>query len=225
MNMNIVIALGGSVVNPDSGTLNVAPYAEAIERIVEVGHSVSVVVGGGATARTYIESAREFESSESALDRLGIAASRLNANLLVEAFDASYGATFRATPEAVEEDTLDVLGGTVPGHTTDAVAGLVAEELGADTVVFVTSTDGVYDSDPSENEDAERYRTITYDDLVTLIAGSPRSAGSPAPIDLLAVKILQRSGIDGIVIEGRDGAAVRETVLDDSFTGTVIRGD
>jgi uridylate kinase len=59
------------------------------------------------------------------------------------------------------------VGGTGnPFFTTDTTAALRASEIQADVVMKATKVDGVYDSDPVENQDAVRFDTITYDEVL-----------------------------------------------------------
>jgi len=49
-----------------------------------------------------------------------------------------------------------------PFFSTDTTAALRASEIGADVVLKGTKVDGVYDADPSENDDARRYERVTF---------------------------------------------------------------
>lgn len=53
-----------------------------------------------------------------------------------------------------------------PFFTTDTAASLRAIEIGADILVKATRVDGVYDSDPEINPDAQRYNELTYDKVI-----------------------------------------------------------
>jgi len=48
------------------------------------------------------------------------------------------------------------------------------------------------------------------------------NAGSSAPVDLLAAKVIQRSGIRTVVLDGTDPQRVVDAVQDDEFEGTEI---
>ena len=47
------------------------------------------------------------------------------------------------------------MGGTVPGHTTDAVAIALAKECGARNCIIATNVPHVYDKDPRKYDDAK----------------------------------------------------------------------
>ena len=225
--MNVVVSVGGSVLAPDLEPDRVKAYAAAIQSLDEQGHTLSIVVGGGPTAREYIGSARELGANEIELDQLGIAVTRLNGRLLIAALDDRAAPTpaesYEAGREAIRRGDIPVLGGIVAAQTTDAVAAAFAEYVDADLLVYATSVPGVYDADPNEDGDATRFDTLGADELVDVIADMEMNAGSSAPVDLLAAKVIQRSGIRTLVLDGTDPERVVRAVEDDEFDGTEVR--
>jgi uridylate kinase len=223
--MRVVISVGGSVLAPDLDPERVAAYAAALDRVVDAGHEVGVVVGGGPTAREYIGAARALDATEVELDRVGIAVTRLNARLLRAALAApTAGAeTYEPAVEALDRGAVPVMGGVAPGQTTDAVAAALAEDAGADLIVFATSVDGVYDADPSADPSATRHDRLTPAELVEVVAPMSRSAGASAPVDLLAAKLVERGGLCALVVDGRDPETVARAVVDDDHDGTEVR--
>jgi uridylate kinase len=223
--MRVVVSVGGSVLVPDLASSRVAGYAAAVEQLLDAGHEVCVVVGGGATAREYIGAARELGANETELDHLGIAVTRLNARLLIAALDeraVSAPATGHgAARTALRRGDVPVMGGTAAGHTTDAVATALAEYVDADLLVYATSVPGVFDADPKADPEATKYGRIGVDDLVALVAKMDIDAGSNAPVDLLATKLLQRAGLRAVVLDGSDPEAVVAAV-DGDHDGTDI---
>jgi uridylate kinase len=197
-------------------------FASTLERIEA---PLAIVVGGGAAARTYISAARELGLDESGLDELGIQLTRANARLLVAAFgDQAYpkpAEDFDEAATALRSYDRVCMGGTHPGHTTDAVAAMTAERLGAQRLVVVTNVDGVYTSDPKRDPDADRLDEISFSDLVG-ITGAGREAGHSAVVDPLAAQIIQRSGIETRVVDGDDQANVASAVDGVAFEGTTV---
>ena len=53
-----------------------------------------------------------------------------------------------------------------PFFTTDTAASLRAIEIGADVLLKATKVDGVYDADPASNPDANRYDSVSYDQVI-----------------------------------------------------------
>jgi uridylate kinase len=223
--MKVVVSIGGSVLVPDLDSARVTEYAAVVEGLVDAGHELAVVVGGGPAAREYIEAARRLGANEIELDQLGIAVTRLNARLLIAALGdraVSVPATDHETARgALRRGEIAVMGGTEVGHTTDAVATALAEYVEADLLVYATSVDGVYSADPDSDADATKFRRMTAEDLVELVAEMGIEAGSNAPVDLLAAKLLQRSGLRAVVLDGTDPDAVAAAV-DGDHGGTDI---
>lgn len=95
----------------------------------------------------------------------------------------------------------------VAGQTTDAVSAALAEYTDADLLLYATSVPGVFSADPNEDADAEHFTRMTAGELVDIIADIEMNAGSSAPVDLLAAKLIERSGVRTIVLDGTDPAA------------------
>ncbi|MEX0950964.1 MAG: UMP kinase [Gammaproteobacteria bacterium] len=53
-----------------------------------------------------------------------------------------------------------------PFFTTDSAASLRAVEISADLMIKATKVDGVYSADPMQDNSAERYETLTYDEVI-----------------------------------------------------------
>lgn len=227
--MRVVVSLGGSVLAPDLDHERVRAHAAAIAQLVESGVSVAVVVGGGSVAREYIEAARALDANEIELDEMGIAVTRLNARLLIAALDdrsaPAPAENYDEAKAALRRGEVAVMGGVMPGQTTDAVSAALAEFVDADLLVYATSVPGVFDADPNEDEGATRFERLTARELVDVIVGTEMNAGSSAPVDLLAAKLVQRSRMRTVVLDGTDPEAVVDAVLEGDHDGTEIVPD
>jgi uridylate kinase len=223
----VVVSLGGSIMAPE--TIDPGFIRTVAEMFIRLSadRRLVIVVGGGKTARKYIAAGRELGVSEFVLDELGIRASRLNARLLVAALGDS------APPDVPGEltDALElardypivVMGGTQPGHTTDAVAALMAEGLGASRFINATSVDGVYDKDPNLHNDAKHIPELTAGALLAICQSSTTGGAGPnVVLDVLAASVLLRSGIPGAVVDGRDTPNLEAAVTGGKFRGTVV---
>jgi uridylate kinase len=232
--MRVVVSIGGSVLAPDLSPVRIREYADAIRRVAEADWSLGVVVGGGGIAREYIAVAREIGVNEIALDEIGIGVTRLNARLLI----AALGDVAHPTPveryegglEAIRRGDIPVLGGVAPGQTTDAVSAALAEYVDADLLVYATSVPGVFTADPHEDAEADHIESMTPSELVDVIVDTELLAGSSAPVDLLAAKLIERSGMRTIVLEGTDPERIVDAILRGDHEGTDVlrpnmRGD
>jgi len=222
----IVLSLGGSVLAPGE------PDAAFLRALADVLRSLArsrrlfVVTGGGRTARAYIEAGRALGAPEPYLDRLGIKITRLNARLLIAALGGKSPDEMPHTVEdavaAGEISRLVVMGGTTPGHTTDAVAAELAEAVHAARLVNATSVDGVYSADPRKDPAAKRLERVTHAELVRLSGKAHARAGPSIVFDPKAARIVARARIPVAVVGGRDLEAVRNAVLGKPFRGTRV---
>lgn len=224
--MRAIVSIGGSVLAPDLGSERVRAYADSVESLFAANHEIGLVVGGGKAAREYIETGRDLDANEMALDQLGIGVTRLNARLLIAALDELAAPTPPETYEnaaaALHRGDIPVMGGMIPGQTTDAVGAALAETVDADLLVYATSVSGVYSADPNEDSDATHYDELTTSDLVDIIADIEMNAGSNAPVDILAAKIIQRSDTRTIVLDGTDPQSVRRAIESGEHDGTEV---
>lgn len=223
--MKVVVSIGGSVLAPTAPD-RVRAHATALEELVDAGGTIAAVVGGGTTAREYISVARDLGANEIELDEIGIATTRLNARLLVAGIDGQTVGTppadYEAADAAIRRGDVPVMGGVVPAQTTDAVAAALAEYIDAELLVYATSVDGVYTADPDEDGTAEHVPRLTPSELVDLIADIEMTAGAKAPVDLLAAKVIQRSGVHALVIDGTDPTRLPAAVKRGDHNGTEI---
>ena len=165
----LVISIGGSILLPkDNNVSNIQKLSEMIKEVSQ-DYKLYLVIGGGRIARKYIEWGRQLGADEATLDELGIATSRLNARLLIASINRDVypipATKFDEAITAGNHYSIVTMGGTHPGHTTDAVAAMLAERLGVDRMINATSVDGVYTEDPRKNEKAERLEKLSYDEI------------------------------------------------------------
>ena len=201
--MKVVISLSGTFFEDAT---RIKQIAEVLEEIAK-SYGLYIVTGGGKIARERIKIARELGANETICDYIGIAVTRVNAKLLISALHNAHPEPFSAYNEVAgaglgEEARISVMGGVSPGYTTDAVAAILAEYVNADLFIDVTSVDGVYDADPRRYPEAKKYDKLTAKELVALTAKEELKAGSRIVIDPVAAKIIERSGIKTLVIDG-----------------------
>ncbi|ABP95918.1 MULTISPECIES: UMP kinase [Metallosphaera] len=224
--MKLVIKVTGKFFD-DQG--DKTPLSSAIRSLVQEGHRVALVTGGGTTARKYISLGRSLNLNEASLDLLGIWVARLNAFLMALSMpDLAYS----RIPESLEQfleywghGKVVVVGGFQPGQSTAAVSALVAEAISADYLVMVTTVEGVFDSDPKKNPNAKFLPRVTTTELKSILENTQSvKAGTYELLDPMAMKIVERSRIKVIVtsvdkigkltriIKGEETASIVEPV-------------
>ncbi|MCL2146035.1 MAG: UMP kinase [Methanomassiliicoccaceae archaeon] len=225
MKEKVVVSIGGSILIP--GKDDPAYIKRLADTIKEVSEIVQIVIvcGGGRIARYYTETGRDLGGSTYQLDMLGIGATRLNAQLLAVSLNELSSTDIPLTAaEAAERSTpnnIVVMGGTVPGHTTDAVAAMVAREMRADRVVNATSVEAVYSDDPKKDPSAERFSRMTIDELGDVVY-KEHGAGRSSVFDPLGIKIAKEEKIDILMVDGRNLAELKNAILGKEISGTYV---
>jgi len=222
--MILVVSIGGSVLTSNLDPERIRKYASSIQALAEE-HTTYIVVGGGRIARDYITAARALGANEVECDIIGIDMTRINAKLLIAAMGKSAYpvplTSYQEARNAALTGRVVVMGGLIPGQTTDAVSAVLAEYVGADLLINATSVDGVYTADPNLDSKAEKISSMTPSQLVDIVIKINMSAGSNSPLDPLAAKIIQRCGIKTIVIDGREPGNINEAAAG-RHNGTLI---
>jgi len=225
--MILVVSIGGSVLTSNLDPERIRKYASSIQALAEK-HTTYIVVGGGRIARDYITAARELGANEVECDIIGIDMTRINAKLLIAAMgNSAYPVpltSYQDARNAALTGRVVVMGGLIPGQTTDAVSAVLAEYVGADLLINATSVDGVYTADPNLDSKAEKFSSMTPSQLVDIVMKTDMSAGSNSPLDPLAAKIIQRCGIRTFVIDGREPENINEAAAG-RHNGTLISVD
>ena len=221
----VVVSIGGSVLIPDN---NDSEYIKRLAGVLkDISKSVSLVIvcGGGKIARYYTNTGRNVGGTTYQLDMLGIGATRLNAELLRVALS---DAASDNVPTHVEDAAktfgngkITVMGGTVPGHTTDAVAAMVAGKIGSKRIVNATSVDAVYSDDPKKDPNAKRFTKLTIKELSKIVY-EEHDAGRSSVFDPLGVKLAMRDRIDIMIVDGRDLDDLKNAILGKKIKGTVV---
>lgn len=224
----IVLSLGGSILVPSLESNKIEHYRDVLKEISSK-YQISVVIGGGGEARRYIGAARSLGIDETTSDELGILITRINASLLCWALgDLAYPAVAENYTDALkyaESGKIVLMGGVTPGQTTDAVSAVLAERLRADLLINLTSIDGIYSKDPKNNKDAVKFDSITPEKLIDIVSAGTMGAGSNNVIDLVAAKIIQRSRIPLLVIDGKDPENLKNVLLKGKLFGSVVIAD
>ncbi len=224
--MRISICFGGSTFNPENISVEtVRKISEALKEL-HGDHEILVTTGGGQTARKYIKVGKELGIPHKKLDQIGIQATRLNAKLLISAIgeiaEEEPPESFEKAIQSILRNKIPVMGGTQPGHTTDAVAAELANTSDSDLLIYFTDVDGIYTEDPHENEDAEKIHEIEDKELSKLMSQMDFEPGLTAVIDPLAAEILSQAKIRTLVLGAEEIENLREVIEDNEHQGTEI---
>ena len=163
---------------------------EAVEQICReigsvlgMGLEVSLVIGGGNIFRGLSASAKGMERSSA--DYMGMLATVLNALAVQDVLEKQGHPTRvlsaismqsvcepfirrRALRHLEKGRVVICAAGTGnPYFTTDTTAALRGMELQCNAIIKATKVDGVYDKDPVQFPDAQRFTRISYEEVLT----------------------------------------------------------
>jgi uridylate kinase len=214
-------------IDPDT----VARLAEEIKAAREDGHELCLVVGGGNIFRGLAGAAKGFDRASA--DYMGMLATVMNALALQNALEKA-GVDTRvqsAIPMATVSEpyirrraarhmekgrvVIFAAGTGNPFFTTDTAAALRAAEMGCDALFKGTSVDGVYDADPKQVQDARRYETVTFNQVLS---------DNLKVMDASAIALCRDNNIPIVVFNIREQGNLAR-VLGGGGTATIVQNE
>ncbi|KIT15993.1 UMP kinase [Jannaschia aquimarina] len=182
----VMLKISGEALMGDQGFGLHPPTVERIAREVKSVHDLGVeicmVIGGGNIFRGLQGSAQGMERTTA--DYMGMLATVMNALAMQGALETLGLHTRvisaipmdqvcepyirrRAVRHLEKKRVVIFAAGTGnPYFTTDTAATLRASEMSCEAIFKGTKVDGVYDKDPMKHDDAVRYDSITYDEVL-----------------------------------------------------------
>ena len=169
----IIISLGGSLIIPEElDAVFLKSFKDLILSHVAQGKKFVIITGGGKINNKYNKVAKELANpSDEDLDWIGIAALKLNAELLRVAFgEYAHNKVVDnlSIPFAFEKPII-IGAAYEPGKSSDWDAIEVAKNIGAKKIINLSNIDYVYDSDPNKNPDAKKIESISWADYREII--------------------------------------------------------
>ena len=203
-------------------------FARQIAKVVKAGTQVAIVVGGGNIFRGLQDVGAGFERVRG--DHMGMLATVINsiglslyiksAGVPAEVFTSTKMepmARYYVRDEAVkfmEAGGVAIIGGGTgnPFFTTDSAAALRACEIGADALFKGTKVDGVYDSDPMKNPNAQKYGWLSFDKAL---------ADNLKVMDATAFTLCRENNIPIVVFDMNTEGTLERIVAGENL-GTVV---
>lgn len=214
--MKIVISIGGSLLTKELTPRNFKKYIDVVAKLWREGHKILVVCGGGKVCREYQRIGKSLGADADLLDWIGIISTHLNTSAFVaglvgtsEVNKKVHWVKLKPEREAIKEakkhfgKKIVVAAGYEAGHSTDYDSAIFAEAVGADLLINASNIDGVYTSDPKRDPKARKLKQLTYDEFIKIIKKNVQAPGEYRLFDLPAAKIVKRTKIKTIIIDGR----------------------
>ncbi|MCR5110858.1 MAG: UMP kinase [Ruminococcus sp.] len=181
----ILLKVSGEALAGDNKTgLNfdvINEICKSIKKCVDEGIQVGIVVGGGNFWRGRSSGAMDRTRA----DHIGMLATAMNALAIADSLEA-LGCDVRVQTAIIMQQVAEpyirnkavkhlrkgrvVIFGCGTGNpffSTDTAAALRAVEIEADVFLKATLVDGVYDKDPHKFDDAKKYDTLTFSQVLS----------------------------------------------------------
>ncbi|MGM5484165.1 MAG: UMP kinase [Nanobdellota archaeon] len=222
MKENIVISLGGSIINPSD--IDISFLSNFKKFILENinNYRFIIVCGGGNTARKYVKALEKLNiASDETKDLIGITATKINAQLVKDIFQEKSYEEIVSNPLSEIKTNKDIIiaSGWKPGFSSDMDAVLLAKNIGSDKVLNISNIDYVYDKDPKIG-DAKKFSKLSWDDYLNII-DNKWSPGLNTPFDPIASKEAKDSG-KKVYILSSDLKNLQNCIEGNNYKGTLI---
>ncbi len=182
----VLLKISGEALMGDQGfglhPPTVGRIAAEVKAVHDLGAEICMVIGGGNIFRGLQGSAQGMERTTA--DYMGMLATVMNALAMQSALEGI--GVFTRVISAIPMDQICepyirrravrhlekhrvcifAAGTGNPYFTTDTAATLRASEMGCEAIFKGTRVDGVYDRDPETHPDAQRFDSISYDEVL-----------------------------------------------------------
>ncbi|MGV0921959.1 MULTISPECIES: UMP kinase [Empedobacter] len=203
-------------------------YAQQIREVAELGCEVAIVIGGGNIFRGVQGVASGMDRVQG--DYMGMLATVINSMALQGALeDAGVNTRLqtairmeqiaepfikRRATRHLEKGRVVIFGAGTgnPYFTTDTAAVLRAIETQADVILKGTRVDGIYTADPEKDPTAEKFETISYQEVYDK---------NLKVMDMTAFTLSEENNLPIIVFDMNTDGNLRKLILGDNV-GTLV---
>jgi uridylate kinase len=228
----ILLKLSGEALAANQGfgvdTIRIHEIAAELADVHSLGIQVAIVVGGGNFFRGVADQARDMDRVSA--DHMGMLATVINALALQDALEKQ--SVFTRVQSAIEMNQVAepyirrrairhlekgrvvIFGGGTgnPYFSTDTAASLRAMEIKADVILKATKVDGIYDADPMQVKDAQKFDQITYMDVLRrglkVMDSTAISLCKDNSLPIIVFNLNQRGNIRRVVTGEKVGSLV-----------------
>ncbi len=215
----------GFGIDPDTLTF----FAKEIKEAHALGVEIGIVIGGGNIFRGLSAEASGIDRVTG--DLMGMLATNINSLALQSAIEKE--GVYSRLMTAIKMDEVAepfirrrairhmekgriVIFGAGTGHpyfSTDTAASLRAVEMEVDILIKGTRVDGIYDSDPEKNQDAEKFEELSYFEVLKR---------NLRVMDLTAISLCQENKLPIVVMNFNKPGNLKE-LLSGKKVGTIVK--
>ncbi len=203
-------------------------YAQQIKEVAELGCEIAIVIGGGNIFRGVQGVASGMDRVQG--DYMGMLATVINSMALQGALeDAGVNTRLqtairmeqiaepfikRRATRHLEKGRVVIFGAGTgnPYFTTDTAAVLRAIETQADVILKGTRVDGIYTADPEKDSTAEKFETISYQEVYDK---------NLKVMDMTAFTLSEENNLPIIVFDMNTEGNLKKLILGDNV-GTLV---
>jgi uridylate kinase len=222
----IIISLGGAIIVPDQVDVSfLKKFIETIKLYADNGYRFVIITGGGRLCRNYNEIASQLtNTSKDDLDWLGIATTRLNAELVRVAFGEYAYKNIIMDPDNIPLNDKPIIlgGGWKPGNSSDLAAVHCAIGTSAKKVINLSNIDFVYEKDPREFPDAKHVISSNWQDFRALLP-KEWQPGLSSPFDPIAALKAEEFKLEVVIMNGKNIDNLKNYLDGKDFVGTTIK--
>jgi len=228
-----ILSVGGSIFSLSDDILFDFNKARDIKTLlaksIAKGDRFVLSMGGGYICRKYQQLMKSEGLEDKELDNVGVATINTNAVILRAILDDLASETILRYDDLKSDSPLNfdkpiiVAAASHPGHSSDWNAVKLALRTGANSLINVSNTTGVYDSDPKVNPLAKFLPKLTWDEYFRIV-GNPDDfvPGAHFPFDIMASRMAKDNNISCYMVDGRDLVNLEKILNGEDFIGTVI---
>jgi len=221
----VVLSVGGSLIVPDKPDPNFLKKFKAMLKPLLKKNRYALVIGGGKTARTYMQAAKQAapRASDTIHDLIGIKATHLNEQLVYAVFEKEADKNILTKkPKSIKtKKRLLLAAGWDVGASTDYNAVQLAGMLKSKTVINLTNVDYVYNKNPKKFKNAKPIKDLTWKQFKKIIGGK-WSPGANVPFDPIASRLAEKLKLNVVVINGNNLNNVKKCLEGKPYKGTLI---
>ncbi len=208
----------------------IAPYAQDVKSITELGVQVAIVIGGGNIYRGMNEAETGIERAhgdymgmlatvingmalQAGLEKVGIY-TRLQSAIKMEQIAEPY--IRRRAIRHLEKGRVVIFGAGTgnPYFTTDTAGSLRAIEINADVILKGTRVDGIYSADPEKDPTATKFNVISFQECLSQ---------NLRVMDMTAFTLCMENNLPIIVFDMNKDGNLRRVVTGEKV-GTLVKG-
>jgi len=221
----VVMSLGGSIVAP--GKIDYKFVKEFKKVISKINRKFVIIVGGGQTARTYIEPLAKEKASYREQSLIGIRVTRLNAWFLTNFFgkiaSQKIPKDMKEVKSLLRKNKVVFAGGLryVPDNTSDGTAASLASYFKTD-LVNMTNVKGLYDKNPKKYKDAKFIPSISLNEFYKMANKIKYKPGQHFVLDQHASDIIKKNKVKTVIL-GQSLKNFENYLKNKKFIGTIIK--